>query len=235
MALLETGINARDKNGKTALILAAWRGDLPAVQKLLSKGADVLIVDNLGDNALHYAARQNNTEVLSAILKTPVDKNLKSKSGYKQTPLFTPAEVGNIPVLSMLLQNGCQPNVYDKGKFTPLQWAAQQGKTNAIQLLLKHGANPNTSSSKGITPLISASISGVLQSVALLLKAGAKIDATAKNGYTALIYAAYYGHADIVQYLLNNGADKGIKTLKNETALFIAEKKKFDAVVAVLC
>ena len=125
--LLDVGLDEQDNNGKTALIIAAWSGDLQTVQYLLAAGANVSITDNLGKNVVHYAASQNNTEVLSVILKTSADKNLCS-SGYSQTPLFTPSEVGNIPILRMLLQNGANPNVYDKGKFTPLQWAVQGGE-----------------------------------------------------------------------------------------------------------
>jgi len=233
-SLLDIGLNEQDKNGKTPLILATWRGDLDTVKFLLDSGADVNIVDNLGENVVHYAARQKNTEVLLTILNTSADKNLKSASGYKQTALFTPAMVGNIPILTILLENGVNPNIYDKGKFTPLQWAVQQGQVESIKVLLKYKADVNTKSSKGITPLISASIKGILESVSLLVDAGAEVDAMAKNGYTALMYGAYYGHVDIVKYLLSKGANKNILSTKDETALSIAQKKKFDEVVSIL-
>lgn len=48
------------------------------------------------------------------------------------------------------------------------------------------------------------------------------------------MYAAYYGHADIVKLLLAHGADKTRVTKKGETALSIAQKKKFESVVALL-
>ena len=232
--LLVIGLNAQDGNGKTPLILAAWRGDLQTTQQLLRDGADVSIIDSMGENVVHYAARQNNLDVLATVLQTSADKNLKSREGYRQTPLFTPATVGNVAVLRILLEHGVDPDIQDKGKFTALQWATQQGKVECIKVLLEYGANINTRSSKKITPLISAAISGVLESAILLVEAGADINAASKDGYTALIYAAYYGHADIVKYLLNKGADRNAATIKGETALTIAEKKKYDAVVAIL-
>ncbi len=60
------------------------------------------------------------------------------------------------------------------------------------------------------------------------------IDKQDNNGKTPLMLAAYYGHAEIVSYLLANGADKSVANKKGETALSIAEKKKFVAVAAIL-
>jgi ankyrin repeat protein len=47
-------INARDKQGRTALIHAAREGDSEMVKLLLEKGADPLIKDNNGDTALSF-------------------------------------------------------------------------------------------------------------------------------------------------------------------------------------
>ena len=233
--LLENGLNAQDNNGKTPLVLAAWQGDMKTVKELLAMGADVLITDDLGNNVLHYAARQDNLEVLNVILNTNVDINLKSEGGYEQTALFTPAEVGNIPILRTLLERGANPDIQDKYKMTALQWALQHGKIEAVRTLLAFNANVNnTKNNKGVTPLMSAAIKGVMECVCMLVEAGAEINVTAKDGFTALIYAAYYGNAEIVKYLLTQGADKNAVTKKGETALSIAEKKKFDTIVAIL-
>ena len=81
---------------------------------------------------------------------------------------------------------------------------------------------------------MSAAIKGIMECVRMLVEAGAEINAATKNGYTALIFGAYYGNTEIVKYLLTQGADKNVVTKKGETALSIAEKKKFDTVIAIL-
>lgn len=56
-ALLIRGadINAPDKDGKTALMIAAEHGELECVQILLEAGADRALLDKLGKTALDYA------------------------------------------------------------------------------------------------------------------------------------------------------------------------------------
>ncbi|MDR2148161.1 MAG: ankyrin repeat domain-containing protein [Tannerella sp.] len=232
--LLKIGLDAQDSNGKTPLILAAWEGDLKTVKKLLALGADISVTDNLGNNVLHYAARQENLEVLNVILDTNVDVNLKSEGGYKQTALFAPAEVGRIPILRTLLERGANPDIQDRYKMTALQWAIQQGKVEAVKTLLAFKANVNTKNDKGVTPLMSAATKGILECVQMLVEAGAEINATAKDGFTALMFCTYYGNTEVVKYLLKQGADKSVVGKKGETALSIAEKKKFDKVLAIL-
>lgn len=232
--LLKVGINALDSNGKTPLILATWQGELKIVENLIGLGADASIMDNLGENVLHYAARQDNVELLNVILDTNVDLNVKSEGGYKQTALFTPAEVENTLILKLLLERGANLDIQDKYKMTALHWAAQSGKIKSVKILLEFGANINTKNHKGITPLMSAVIKGVLEGVQLLIEAGAKINTTAKDGFTALMLGAYYGNTEIVKYLLQQGADKNIISKKGETAHSIAKKKNFNQVIAIL-
>jgi ankyrin repeat protein len=56
-ALLKRGadVNARDKDGKTALMIAAEHGELECVRLLLEAGADRALLDKLGNTALDYA------------------------------------------------------------------------------------------------------------------------------------------------------------------------------------
>lgn len=59
----------------------------------------------------YYAAKQGNLEVLDAILNTNIDVNQKSEDGYKQTALFTLAEVGWISTVRMLLEHSADPDI----------------------------------------------------------------------------------------------------------------------------
>lgn len=55
--LLRSGVdvNAQDADGVTALMLAVKYGLLFIIRKLLSKGADPMMVDSVGNTAMHYA------------------------------------------------------------------------------------------------------------------------------------------------------------------------------------
>lgn len=60
-------LEARDKYGWTALIIAAYWGRKEIVKMLLDAGADVNVVDKDGFTALHYAASGGYKEVVEML------------------------------------------------------------------------------------------------------------------------------------------------------------------------
>lgn len=64
--LLHAGanVNARDRDGWTALLCAAMKGHTDCVRVLLGAGADASITTKWRDSALHYSARRGHTELL---------------------------------------------------------------------------------------------------------------------------------------------------------------------------
>jgi len=50
-----SGVNAKDKDGKTALILALENGRLDVAEALINAGADVNVGDDSGKTAVAYA------------------------------------------------------------------------------------------------------------------------------------------------------------------------------------
>ena len=77
-------INARDRHGRTALILASFMGFAPIVKFLLDNGADVnLKEDTNGDTALHIIVNSKpNTSILKLLLDNPnIDVDIKNIHG----------------------------------------------------------------------------------------------------------------------------------------------------------
>ena len=67
--LLDRGadIEARDKYGDTALMLASANGQVAAVGLLLDRGADIEARDKYGDTALIWASRKGRDEVAAVL------------------------------------------------------------------------------------------------------------------------------------------------------------------------
>jgi ankyrin repeat protein len=63
-ALLEAGadVNAQDKDGKTALMYAAFHSSPKIIAALLKNGADVMLKDSAGRMALDIAAGKKNLQ-----------------------------------------------------------------------------------------------------------------------------------------------------------------------------
>jgi ankyrin repeat protein len=82
-------LNARDKDGSTALHCAAWKDHRAVVTFLLGAGADVNAVnenDHWGTTPLHAAAHANNTAVVQMLLDAGAEINATDMNG--KTPLF---------------------------------------------------------------------------------------------------------------------------------------------------
>jgi len=75
-------VNAKDKDGYTALLIAAEKGDLEMAQLLVEKGADVNAKDKDGYTALMYVAYAGNLEIAKILIKNGADVNVRDKDGW---------------------------------------------------------------------------------------------------------------------------------------------------------
>jgi ankyrin repeat protein len=82
-------LNARDKDGSTALHCATWKDNRDVVVFLLGAGADINAHnenDHWGTTPLHAAAHANHTAVAQLLLDAGANVNATDMNG--QTPLF---------------------------------------------------------------------------------------------------------------------------------------------------
>jgi hypothetical protein len=100
--LLDKGANieAKDKDGETALIVAAWWATTDVVRLLLAKGANI----EAKNTALIVAAVMGKTEVVKLLLARGA--NIEGKDNYGQTALNLAIEAGNTEVVNLLREKG---------------------------------------------------------------------------------------------------------------------------------
>ncbi len=138
-------LNKRAENGNTAIMLAAWKSNVPAVKTLLDKGASV---NQSGWTALHYAASVGNIEIVTMLLdkKAQVDAPAPNKT----TPLMMAARSGHTQTVNVLLDHGADVRLRNEwdmsaidfardGDFTSLQngLQARLDKTEAMAAMKK--------------------------------------------------------------------------------------------------
>jgi ankyrin repeat protein len=126
-------LNARGKNGVTALMSYVWRDRPDVTKSLLDRGADVNLQDNDGDTALHGAAQRGDVEVIRMLVAKGADPNARNKVGG--TPLMWAAVYGNDYAAAALLKAGADPRLKDEDGMTALEWAIKNHRPTVIDVL----------------------------------------------------------------------------------------------------
>ena len=162
-------VDASDRNGWTALTIAAKKGNTQIVSLLVENGADVNKRGGpLYQPPLRYAlmnydgiAKVNDSAV--NIVKLLLEKGANPNEIVKQTDedernmtlLHFTAIFDQVEIMKLLLDKGAnisaRSNYNDdkpgtKPSVTPLMFAVQNGNENAVKILLEMGANPNATS-----------------------------------------------------------------------------------------
>jgi 6-phosphogluconolactonase (cycloisomerase 2 family)/uncharacterized caspase-like protein len=132
-------INARNKDGWTALMLASRDNQKPEVIALLLKaGADTSARDSrYGRTAQMWAAADNqNPEVLKALLNGGADINFRNMDG--ETALMAAAANNQNPeVIMMLLRAGADAKAKDSAERTAFDYAQGNGTLKGTAAYLK--------------------------------------------------------------------------------------------------
>lgn len=120
-------------NGNTALMLASFRRNKPAVLAMLARGA---IVTRPGWTALHYAAASGDTDIAAVLLEHSAYIDAESPS--KLTPLMIAAREGKAAVAELLLREGADASLVDSERLTARQIALRAGHEDIAGIIGKH-------------------------------------------------------------------------------------------------
>lgn len=245
--------------GSTLLHIASMANIQTAVKILLGERAKVGEKDELGQQAIHYAARGGATEV-SAILIKKSKSVLNAEDKNLITPLQIAARYYKSDVLRLLITNGAKIKYFDKtnpwkvggtrfdieksirllledaAEFNAqsLESAAAIGNVQAVLLLLAEGTDVNAES-RGYGYALVAAVHNNHHYVAVtLLQKGAEINAQGGEFGCALAAAAERGSEKMVNILLDAGAEINAKGGKYANALAAAAQKGHEKVVNIL-
>ncbi|XP_059922497.1 CARD- and ANK-domain containing inflammasome adapter protein [Gadus macrocephalus] len=179
----------RDRQGRTALHWAAsTQTEGPAVDMLLSAGANPDAADKQKKTPLHLAAAAGQTEAVAALFTHKARVGAKDMHG--STPLHYAAGRGHDEAVKLLLSAQKKHGVDQRNTWrkTPLHTAAEKGHTEAVASLLRAGAKVNTLDNCKDTPLHCAVRAGSRDAVRELVswepgkgRQGGKADLQAVN------------------------------------------------------
>ncbi|XP_075040679.1 ankycorbin isoform X6 [Mixophyes fleayi] len=200
-----------DSEGKTALHLAALKGNADCLRVMLTHGVDVLAQDLSGHSVLHLAVKYNHTDCVKRLLQSKCPTECTDFAG--KTCVHYAAANNYLPVLQLLCENKCLLNVKDSDGNTPLLISIQYGHLEACKCLLDHQADINITDKNGKTPLMVACEAGHFNMVDVLVHRGAGLTVTDALGRDALHYARSSGNQHILNLLLSKTSQEyGMKS-----------------------
>ena len=195
-ALLTEGadLTTKDKDGKTALMIAKEKGHTEAVQ----------VLESAGITALFAAVKEGSVENAKGLLEAGTEVNAKGEGG--QIPLQIAFEGDYRDIAEILILEGADVNVEIRNGRTPLHEVARGVHEDLAELLISKGADVNAASDTVPTALIIAATKGHIEIVKILLDNGADMNGLSPRGGTALNAALGNEHTEIAQLLKDAGA-----------------------------
>src|SRR5262249_53250562 len=129
--------------------------------------------------------------------------------------LFVPILVGNVQLVSLLLDRGALPTAKVEG-YTPTALALKYSQKEVYDLLVSRGGIPVSQRDAAQLTLVESAARGDIVGMERVVKAGARTDGADANGMIALINAvrsAIYERrqAEAIWWLLDAGADPNVK------------------------
>ena len=235
--VMQTDINAGDKDGNTVLHLAAQRNDADLVTYFLLKGADPQLKNNDGDTPLHLALWESAYEAAQAIVAVNA-ATLFDRDGVGMPALDLALSMDE--VYYDLLITTKAGEVRDVGGQSIVHYFVRTKNLRGVQKCIEKGIPVSVKDDEGKTPLdfafqdINDSIS--VEIAAELIMAGAEevetecsyfqdaiaarnVNTRFDDGQTPLHLAAIMGHTAIVNYLLQHEAETSVQDSSGATPL----------------
>jgi uncharacterized protein len=128
-----SNIELNAPNGNTALMMAAFRRDRPAVLALLAKNA---IVNRPGWTALHYAAASGDDDIVRILLEHYAYIDCESPS--KLTPLMIAAREGHESTARLLMEEGADATLRNNESLSAAQIAERADKPRIAAAIAAH-------------------------------------------------------------------------------------------------
>lgn len=134
-----THLDARSRNGDTALMIAAFSAETVAAQTLIDKGAEI---NRPGWTALHYAAASGSLPIILKLLEKSA--YIDAESPNKTTPLMMAARGGHQAAVTLLIKEGADVSLKNELGLTATDFANSQNHAQIARLLNKETEKTQT-------------------------------------------------------------------------------------------
>ncbi|XP_023561245.1 inversin [Octodon degus] len=242
-ALLKAGadVNKTDHSQRTALHLAAQKGNYRFMKLLLTRRANWMQKDLEEMTPLHLTTRHKSPKCLTLLLKFMAPGEVDTQDKNKQTALHWSAYYNNPEHVKLLIKHDSNIGIPDVEGKIPLHWAANHKDPSAVhtvRCILDAAPTEsllNWQDYEGRTPLHFAVADGNVTVVDVLTSYESCNITSYDNLFrTPLHWAALLGHAQIVHLLLERNKSGTIPSdSQGATPLHYAAQSNFAETVKV--
>ena len=225
-AAIAAPVDALDKEGSSALLVAVTQDQLDAARHLLARGAGADAANRYRVTPIYVATLHGNTDLMATLLAAGADPNGAAPSG--ETLLMTSARAGVVKAMQLLIDAGAKVDAREPAfNQTALMLAARSNSAEATALLLDNGADINARTSVGETPPFVPPCKGTgCGSEGAGINRGGLPDRgrrdPVKGGMTPLLYAAREGSDAAMAVLIKRRANTELAEANGMTPLLMA-------------
>ena len=146
--LLEKGYSLFNEN----YVQAVKNNDTEGVKLFIEAGFSASAMDGSGTPVLSLAVRERHIEMVSVLLDSGADVNATSRD-RNYTALMDAAQIGEVKIAKLLLENVADPNTQGKDGQTALILAVGRQDVDVIAYLLQNCADCHLKDSMGMSAL----------------------------------------------------------------------------------
>jgi ankyrin repeat protein len=229
-------------------LVAARKGDLPAIEAALARRVDVEMEDGGSRTAMMRAAMYGRSAVITRLAKAGANVNARFSIEF-DTPLHMAARGNHADAVRALAAAGADLNArFNEDSPTPVMEAVSKSRVEALAALVDVKADVNVGSAADTTAVGNAIGFGNLALVKQLIRGGARVNEKGGPGWRPPIHVTLDNcglppegpgendnfRMNMLKTLVAAGADPRAKNAKGETALqaitrLRAEAEPFDA------
>lgn len=202
-------LTARNRDDREPLHEACILGEVPIMELLVSRGADINARSKAENTTLHWAVhafvgQEVRGEMVAILLG--LDPELATARNINGlTPLHWSGN--ELPeTIQLLLDSGADLDAQDKNGLTPLQHWVRYWEDDESEFLIGAGADLELTDDLGRTALHLAAIGGRHEKYRMLADAGGNLNPRDQAGLTPADYARKFGHNALADLMVVDGA-----------------------------